>query len=82
MTTRQAKHGVKTALMSKYGFSPKLKDIDIMNVKHVDSFNGLNSYDVFADINGKGYAIDVITIYNGMEIVKESKVVTKFLMRG
>ena len=77
MTKTQAKHGVRMALMSEYGFSPKLKDIDVMNVKHIDSFNGLNSYDVFSDINGKGYAVEIITIYNGVEAIKESKVVVK-----
>lgn len=77
MTKTQAKHGVCMALKDKYGFSPKLKDINIMNVKYVDSFNGLNGYRVFSDINGKGYVVGIITIYNGMEVVKESKVVTK-----
>ena len=75
MTKTQARQGVKMALMSKYGFSPKLKDIDIMTVKHIDSFNGLNGYDVFSDINGKGYVVEVIT--NSMDAIEESKVVTK-----
>ena len=54
---RLAIHTVQDALNEKYGIAPKLKDIDLLRLKEVDSIEGHQDYEAYVDVNGKGYGI-------------------------